>query len=65
MQREFDVTEDDREDIAALISSVGEALDKADPKRQNVILAALAELSARYMAPLIQIRRPPKKRAAR
>lgn len=46
---EFQVTEADRAAIDALINSVAAALEHADQGRRNVILAALAELSARYM----------------
>ena len=65
MQSEFDVTDHDRKDIVALISNVEVALKKADPKRQNVILAALAELSARYMVPAHQQPAARKNRAVR
>jgi hypothetical protein len=46
---EFAVHESDGKDVAALIERVEEALNTADDSRRNVILAALAELSARYM----------------
>lgn len=47
--KEFDVTDADREEINNLIDRVSAALDLADTKNQNVVLAALAEMSARYM----------------
>lgn len=46
---EFDVAESDRGAVTALIERVAGALEDAEPARRSVILAALAELSARYM----------------
>ncbi|MCG7870504.1 MAG: ATP-binding protein [Candidatus Thiodiazotropha lotti] len=46
---EFDVIDSDREAVNDLIERVSIALDKADTKKRNIILAALAELSAKYM----------------
>ena len=46
---EFDVAESDRAAINNLIDRVATALDEADTNRRSVILAALAELSTRYM----------------
>jgi hypothetical protein len=46
---EFHVTDSDRDVIDALIERVAAALEEADTDRRSVILAALAELSARYM----------------
>ena len=46
---EFDVADSDREVIDDLIVRVSEALENSDDKRRSVILAALAETSARYM----------------
>lgn len=46
---EFDVTDSDREAIDELIDRVSEALDTVDNKSRSIILAALAELSARYI----------------
>ncbi len=48
---EFSITDADRQDVDALIERVEVALSGAAPDRRNVILAALAELSARYMQP--------------
>ena len=45
----FDVTDLDREGVEELVSRVGEALENSGEKRRNIILAALAELSARYI----------------
>lgn len=47
---EFHVGDADREAINALIDRVAAALEESDTTRRSVILAALAELSARYMA---------------
>jgi hypothetical protein len=65
LQSEFDVTDNDREDVQGLISKVETALEHADPRRKNIILAALAELSARYMQPANAMISAPKRRRAR
>lgn len=55
---EFDVIDSDREEIDDLIDRVSKALGTADTNRRSIILAALAELSARYMqAPELEKRR--------
>lgn len=55
---EFDVIDSDREAIDEIIDQISEALDIADNKRRSIILAALAELSARYMqAPEVEKRK--------
>ena len=46
---EFDITDMERGRVDELISKVGEALDHSGEKQRNVILAALAELSAGYL----------------
>ena len=46
---EFDVADSDRAAINNLIKRVTVALDEADTSHRSIILAALAELSARYM----------------
>jgi len=46
---EFDIADSDREAVNVLIERVAAALDEADTTKRSVILAALAELSARYM----------------
>ena len=46
---EFDITDLEREKVDALIDQVEEALKHSGEKRRNIILAALAELSARYL----------------
>jgi hypothetical protein len=46
---EFQVGESDRADVDMLIAEVEAALDRSDVKKRNVILAALAELSASYI----------------
>ncbi len=48
--KEFDVTEGDRDAVNALVERVAAALEQADTSKRSVILAALAEVSARYMA---------------
>lgn len=49
IHEEFDVAESDRAAVDELIERVTASLDGADIKRRSVILAALAELTARYM----------------
>ena len=46
---EFDITDLEREKVDALIDQVEEALEHSGEKRRNIILAALAELSAQYL----------------
>lgn len=46
---EFDVTDLELGEVAALIKQVEEALKDSGEKRRHVILAALAELSARHL----------------
>lgn len=58
---EFDVADSDRDEVEALITRVGAALDESDTSRRGVILAALAELSTRYM----QISEPQKSNGKR
>lgn len=60
---EFDVADSDRDDVEALIARVENALEGADPKRKNIILAALAELSARYMQPIAKAKSNGKRKA--
>lgn len=60
---EFHVADADRDVIDALIERVGAALAKADMSRRSIILAALAELSARYMAKPSEIKNNVKRRA--
>jgi hypothetical protein len=47
--REFDIVEKDRESISEVVATVENALLKSDNQQRNIILAALAELSAKYM----------------
>lgn len=46
---EFDITDLDRDEVDALIARVDVALEDSGEDRRNIILAALAELSARYL----------------
>jgi Family of unknown function (DUF6079) len=46
---EFAVADSDRMLIDELITRLGAALERSDTKRRSIILAALAELSVRYM----------------
>ena len=61
---EFDIAEADRAAVNDLIERVAAALDEADTTRRNVILAALAELSARYMQGAVETRTNGKGKAA-
>ncbi len=49
LHKEFDITDADRIDVNDLIDRVTMTLEQCDQDRRNVILAALAEISARYM----------------
>ena len=46
---EFAVTDMERSQVDGLINRVDKALDDSGEKQRNIILAALAELSARYL----------------
>jgi len=46
---EFDIADADRAAVNELIAQITVTLDRADTSRRSVILAALAELSARYI----------------
>lgn len=46
---EFDIVDSDRQLIDELIEKVSTTLETVDPDSRNIILAALAEVSARYM----------------
>jgi len=46
---EFEVADSDRDAVDDLAKRVGGVIEKADASRQGVVLAALAEVSARYM----------------
>lgn len=61
---EFHVADSDREAIEALIERVAAALEESDTTRRSIILAALAELSARYMAEPSKPKANGRKRAA-
>lgn len=52
VQDEFDVTSLESPDVKALVSQIEGTLQNAGENRRNVILAALAELSARYLGPM-------------
>ena len=45
----FDVTDMERKGVDELVAKVDEALESSGEERRNLILAALAELSARYI----------------
>ena len=49
MLEEFDIADSDRTAVDELVERVATALEGADTGRRSIILAALAELSARYM----------------
>ena len=51
VQSEFDVTSLERPGVESLISKIEETLQATGEERRNVVLAALAELSARYLGP--------------
>ena len=51
VHEEFDIADADRDEVDTLIARVEGALEGANHEHRNVILAALAEVSARYMMP--------------
>ena len=62
---EFDVADQDRAEVEALIGRMDAALQKSGESRRNIILAALAELSARYLDPSGAVDPPATKRRKR
>ncbi len=48
---EFDVSEREREEVEALMERLDGVLQDSGPDRRNIVLAALAELSARHLDP--------------
>lgn len=59
---EFNVGDDDREAIDEVIERVADALKESDTNRRRIILAALAEISARYMTEPLQTKTNGKRR---
>ena len=53
---EFQVADSDRDEIEGIITRVEDALKHADTDQHNLILAALAEVSARYMTVQSQVK---------
>jgi len=47
---QFEIADGDRDEVDALVDRVQKALDNSDVRRRNVVLAALAELSVRYLS---------------
>jgi hypothetical protein len=64
IHEEFHVADTDRSAIDDVVTRVTGALEQADTKQRNLILAALAEISARYMAEPPQQPKNAKKRRA-
>jgi len=64
MLEEFDVADSDRDAVNALIERVEAALDESDTSRSSIILAALAELSTRYMQDALAPKANGKRKAA-
>ena len=52
LHREFVINAHDDADVNQLIAKLDAALQRASRVNQNIILAALAQLSARYMQPI-------------
>jgi hypothetical protein len=61
---EFALADSDRAAVNDLVARVAAALEEADTGRRSIILAVLAELSARYMQHTDQFERNGKERAA-
>lgn len=51
MHTEFVVNAHDKDDVNKLIAKIDEAVGRSSKNRQNIVLAALAQVSARYMDP--------------
>ena len=55
---EFDITDIDRSEVSSLIDLMDTTLRESGEGRRNIILAALAELSARYLDPAAATKEP-------
>lgn len=51
MHTEFVVNAHDKDDVNKLVAKIDEAVGRSSKNRQNIVLAALAQVSARYMEP--------------
>ncbi len=58
---EFAVAESDRAEIDDIVARVTRVLEQVDPTQSNVVLAALAKLSARFMSPVPQVEKTGKR----
>ena len=54
---EFQIADQDHREVDALIERVDQSLRESGIGRRNIILAALAELSARYLDPRAEQKR--------
>ena len=61
---EFDIADSDRAAVNDLIERVAVTLEQSDTSRRSIILAALAELSTRYMQKSLPTHKNGKERAA-
>jgi hypothetical protein len=51
LSHEFSVSDDDVAAVNEVVAIVETAMAEGTPQRKNIILAALAEISSRYMGP--------------
>ena len=58
----FDIADSDRTAVNALVKRVSATLEETDTSRRSIILAALAELSTRYMQESLPAEMPPSSR---
>ena len=65
MLEEFDIADSDRDEVDELIDRVAKALDDSDTNHRSIILAALAELSMRYMHTPKPVKKSGRRKAAR
>lgn len=63
MLKEFVIGSGDRPEIDGIIERLESAIEHADPAKRDVVLAALAELSMRYMEPTIPTTKSSKRKA--
>ena len=61
---EFDIADSDRAAVKDLIERVADTLEQSDTSRRSIILAALAEISTRYMQKSPPAQKNMKRRAA-
>jgi len=62
LHAEFEVIAGERKQIDKIISQLESVIDTSDEKKRRMVLAALAELSSRFMVDIDKSNEPPTQR---